>query len=240
MAARVLPNIGLKGFWAAGENGWNGINGVDGNWLTISVLVQATAHDFVAALPAAPADGVVYVVTAGANAQKIAVRDAGAWFYITPLEGWRVYNQTANVMMAFDGSIWASMASGGGGDVDEAPVDGFAYVRKGGDWSRADVLEVNTYAASVTLSADDAGAYVRITAATDAVVTVPANGSVAFAIGTQIHIRRAGGGAVAIAAAGGVTVNTAETLTLRKPQSTATLIKVAANVWDLTGDLVLL
>jgi len=68
-------------------------------------------------------------------------------------------------------------------------------------------------------------------------VTVPSNSSVAFVVGTQITVRQAGAGQTTIAAGTGVTINTPETLALKGQHSAATLIKVAADEWDLTGDL---
>jgi hypothetical protein len=76
-----------------------------------------------------------------------------------------------------------------------------------------------------------------MTSATAVNLTVPTNASVAFPVGTIIQIRQAGAGQVTVVASGGVTVNTAETLKLRKQGSTAALVKVDTNAWDLTGDL---
>lgn len=101
--------------------------------------------------------------------------------------------------------------------------------------NRANVI---TASSSFTLNLTHTSAYIRVDATvSNRVVTVPTNASVPFSIGTQIDIHHAGGFTVSVAAAGGVTINTPETLTLRKPQSTATLIKVATDVWDLVGDL---
>ena len=106
MASRTLPNIQLKAFWDLGEDNWKDEN--DLNLLRLSVLVQAGAVDLVAALPGSPTDGQVYVLdeTAGGNANHIAVRDAGAWKYFQPSEGWLIYNRTANEYLSFDGTEW--------------------------------------------------------------------------------------------------------------------------------------
>lgn len=82
----------------------------------------------------------------------------------------------------------------------------------------------------------NAGNYIRMTNGSSSTLTVPTNASVAFEIGTEIDIHRAAG-TVTVVASGGVTVNTAETLILRKTHSTATLIYVGSDVWDLVGDL---
>lgn len=79
--------------------------------------------------------------------------------------------------------------------------------------------------------------YVRMDKATAVNLTVPANATVAFPVGTEIPIFAKGAGQVTVVAAGGVTINTPETLLLRKQYSTGLLVKVATDEWDLTGDL---
>ena len=69
-------------------------------------------------------------------------------------------------------------------------------------------------------------------------ITVPANSSVAFPVGTQVLITAIGAGIASIAAAGGVTIRSADSaLKLRTQYSTASLIKVATDEWYLSGDL---
>ncbi|HLP67179.1 MAG TPA: DUF2793 domain-containing protein [Rhizobium sp.] len=145
MTDRALPNLGLKGFWALGEDGWNGDH--DLNLLKLSVLVQAGAISKVSATPGSPTDGDVHIFdeTHPTQANKIAIRDNGAWVYVTPLEGWLVYNRAANYYEKFDGTAWAELATGGGGgsatlagltDVDVTttpPTEGQALV-----WNNAD------------------------------------------------------------------------------------------------------
>jgi len=98
-------------------------------------------------------------------------------------------------------------------------------------------LEINTQTDSYTLVIGDAGKYVRMDKGTANNLTVPLNSSVAYATGTQIHVRQAGAGQTTIVATGGVTITTPETLKLRKQHATATLIKTATDTWELMGDL---
>ena len=88
-----------------------------------------------------------------------------------------------------------------------------------------------------TLALTDAGAYIRCTSGSATTVTVPPNSSVAFPTGTEVNVRAAGAGQVTIAQGAGVTINSAETLKLRKQGSTGTIKKVATDTWDLMGDL---
>ena len=95
MADRTLPNVGLTGFWNLGEDGWKDHN--DLNLLKLSVLVQGGAVNKVSVTPGSPADGDVHIFseTHPTQANAIAIRDAGAWVYISPLPGWLIYNRAA-------------------------------------------------------------------------------------------------------------------------------------------------
>lgn len=132
MPSRTLPGLGLAGFWALGEDGWN--TGTDQNWLKLSALVQLSVLSRVTALPGSPTNGDIYIVpdAAGADAKKIAVRDNGAWVYIVPLEGWRAWVKDTDELVVFDGSSWVVFESGG---IEDAPSDGEFYVRKDAAWA---------------------------------------------------------------------------------------------------------
>lgn len=91
-----------------------------------------------------------------------------------------------------------------------------------------------------TLVIGDVGSHIRMDVATANTLIVPTNAAAAFPIGTTISFRQVGAGQTTIAASSGVTIDTAETLKLRKAGSTGALLKVAANQWELTGDLELL
>ncbi|MTD43858.1 hypothetical protein GKE82_05945 [Conexibacter sp. W3-3-2] len=103
----------------------------------------------------------------------------------------------------------------------------------------ANAITANAKAASYTLTAGDAAIPVSIdfTAATAQTLTVPTNAAVAFPVGTVIEVARLGAGTVTIAGAG-VTLRAAGgVLTLRAQYSTASLRKLAADEWLVTGDL---
>ena len=96
---------------------------------------------------------------------------------------------------------------------------------------------VSLTGASNTLVIGHAFKHLRVSHGSATTLTVPANSSVAFAIGTQIDLEQQGAGQLTVAAAGGVTIRTAETLKLRKQYSTASLKKLATDEWILAGDL---
>jgi flagellar basal body rod protein FlgF len=90
-----------------------------------------------------------------------------------------------------------------------------------------------------TLALTDDGRTVTSSNAAAQTVTVPANATVAFPIGTEIAVLQAGAGALSVAAAGGVTINKPadRQLTARGQNSVLRLRKTATNVWTLGGDL---
>lgn len=115
MPARTLPNLGLQAFFDLGEDEWN--DEMDLNMLKLSVLTQGGAISKVSTTPGTPTDGDVHIFAGDhpTNANDIAVYDVDTWKYITPEEGWLVYNRDQNYFELFDGSAWAEFETGGGG-----------------------------------------------------------------------------------------------------------------------------
>lgn len=215
MAERTLPGLGLTGFWDLGANNWKG--GMDLNLRKLSLLVQLSVLSMTTPLPSTGlADGMIYIIPSGGDAKKIAIRDNGAWVNYDPTEGMVAWVKDTDKFVKYDGTNWVNMIP----DVTSPP------------------LVINNQADDYTLVlADAANGYIRMTAATAKTLIVPNNSAVAFEVGTQIPVRQAGAGQIEILGGSGVQINTSETRKLRKQHSTATLIKVAANEWDLTGDL---
>jgi hypothetical protein len=153
MPARTLPNIGLQGFFALGEDGWK--DEMDLNLLKLSVLVQGTVIDKVSSLPGTPSNGDVYILdeTAASDANSVAIRDADAWVYVTPSEGWFLYNRTADRFELFGGATWAEYAPAGSGDIPYAVPFGFTTTP-----SASEVLLLHVFAEAVTFGDDWVGA----------------------------------------------------------------------------------
>lgn len=97
----------------------------------------------------------------------------------------------------------------------------------------------NQAGTTYTLVLADAGKVVRCANASPVTLTIPPNGSVAFPTGTRVDITQSGAGVLTVAAGSGVTINKPATLTLALAEqwSQATVVKVAADTWDLAGDL---
>jgi len=88
-----------------------------------------------------------------------------------------------------------------------------------------------------TLVLADGAGYIRCSNGSAITVTIPTNAAVAFPIGTQITIIQIGAGQVTLAGAAPPVLNTGETLLLRAQWSICTITKVAADVWDVAGDM---
>lgn len=99
--------------------------------------------------------------------------------------------------------------------------------------------QVTTQTANFTLALADAGSYVRVNKAIDAVVTVPADATTNFPVGSIVTFEQVGVGAAVLTAAVDVTINTlgAKSSTTKGVSSVASIVKVAANTWVAYGDL---
>lgn len=68
----------------------------------------------VATPPASPTNGQRYLIPAAPTAEwvgrtgKIALRMEGAWRYLTPIEGWRLWVSDEDLLLSFDGNLWVS------------------------------------------------------------------------------------------------------------------------------------
>lgn len=185
MPSRTLPNLALDAFFDLGEDGW--ADEVSLNFLKLSVLTQAGAIDKVSATPGSPTSGDVYIFDEShpTEANKIAVYDVDTWKYFTPLEGWLIYNRTANYFELFSGTAWAEFAAGGGGggsgDVVLPYAVPFGFTAKPGD---AEVMLLTVFAENVTFLEDFDGAesYVGTNPTATATLTVRKNGTTAGTI----------------------------------------------------------
>jgi len=111
MAERNLPGLGLRGYWPAGTDGWGDENDV--NLRMLSALVECAPISRVTTLPGSPTNGDIYIVPTGGDANKIAIRDEGAWVYIVPTEGFIAWVKDENALVGYTGSAWAQLAPSG-------------------------------------------------------------------------------------------------------------------------------
>lgn len=98
---------------------------------------------------------------------------------------------------------------------------------------------IDEKSASYTLALTDKNKFIKMNVTTTAnTVTVPTNASVAFPVGSQIHIIQYGSGKTqVIPVSGTVTIYATPGTYLRAQYSSATLLKCDTNIWMLMGDL---
>ncbi len=98
-------------------------------------------------------------------------------------------------------------------------------------------LKTSAQTASYTLVLADKDKLVEISNASANTLTVPANSTAAFPIGTQITVLQTGAGQTTIAGAVGVTIDATPGLKIRARWGGVTLIKRATDTWVAIGDL---
>lgn len=127
---RTLPGIGLTGFWTPGSDGWDAA--MDVNWRLLSAVAQLTVISRTTALPGSPTDGNIYIVPSGAGSHpnEVAIRDSGAWVYVTPKEGWLAYIQDTDSIVTWNGSAWTGTAIEVTGSVAGAPTSSQVVLRR--------------------------------------------------------------------------------------------------------------
>jgi hypothetical protein len=99
------------------------------------------------------------------------------------------------------------------------------------------LTSINQQTGAYTTVLSDRDKLVEVSSASGVTVTIPADSTVAYPVGTSIDILQTGAGQVTIAGAGGVTVNATPGLKLRTQWSSATLFKRATDTWVVFGDL---
>lgn len=221
-------NLGLWSGFDPGENGWTAK--LNAAFDALDVLVQATIINMSTATPpASPSNGDAYIVAASptgawtGHAGQIAAYIRGAWAFISARNGWRVNNQADGFSYAFNGSAWI-LSGGGGGGSTPPPVN-------------PQTVTAYTLALSDAPSSSANAGIVTMNNAAANSVTVPANSTVGFPVGTQIQISQLGAGQTSIVAASGVTVLTPSSFNARAQYSTLVLTQVSGNTWVLGGDM---
>jgi hypothetical protein len=117
--SRDLPNLGLKGGYADGDDDWGGEQ--NENLLKLSTLVQGGVAEIRAAVPGSPTPGLVIILdeTNVGHPNAVAVWEgevgAEAWTYFAPEPGWLLWDNDQEKYLTFDGATWEILATGGGG-----------------------------------------------------------------------------------------------------------------------------
>ena len=184
------------------------------------------------ATPATPAAGTFRLFLDGDGLLKW-VDDAGTVEEAAPQVG-----TTKGDLYVHDGTVLARIGVG----TDDQVLTADAAEPLGVKWADAAVgdataVGINTETASYTLVLADAGKVVRMNAGTALDLTVPAEASVNYDVGTVIGVRQVGAGTVTVVEDTGVTVNIEAglTLDLRGQYAEVSLHKVGADAWEAVG-----
>ncbi len=95
-----------------------------------AVVHLAVEDRNLSAPPANPADGARYLVATTATGDwtghdaEIAAFQDGAWMFYQPKEGWIAWVSDEDIALAFDGTSWVALSSGGSGSVNPTPLVG--------------------------------------------------------------------------------------------------------------------
>jgi len=76
----------------------------------INIITDATRAGL------SPSKGDRYLLSDGANINKICYYDSASWIYLVPLEGWLIWNDNNNLFYKFDGSNWSILVHTQGTD----------------------------------------------------------------------------------------------------------------------------
>ena len=124
-------NVEITTGFFEGEDHWG--DEVNMAMLLFSSLVQAGAlgRTAQADLPDSAFYGDVYIITDGANINKVAIyQQTGGWLYVQPKIGWRIYDRDTDELLIFRaGTAWTAFepgTGGGGGDASYPPFVGNA------------------------------------------------------------------------------------------------------------------
>lgn len=126
-----------------------------------------------------------------------------------------------------------SIVAGDGISVDDSDPANPVISATGSEGTEVNVQTGTEY----TLVLTDAFKMVVMDNAVANTLTMPPDSAVEFPVNTRIDLGQDGVGQTTIVAGAGVTIRTPETLNLRKQWSKASLIRRAADVWDIVGDL---
>ncbi len=99
------------------------------------------------------------------------------------------------------------------------------------------ITGVNTQTASYAFVIGDKGKTVEINAAGSTNLTVPAHGTVAFAVGTYLNFAQIGAGQITVTPDGGVTLRARNGLKTAGQYAMGTMYQRASDDWVVGGDL---
>ena len=206
--------------------------------------------------PGSPSEGDKYIPLATATGDwvgqenNIALFVNGEWIFLTPEEGWEIYDQALNSYYTYGGATWADQ-----GSPPDVSVDGSLVLATPTDinFTGSAVSAVDDSDGTVTvtigemaLQTDTTTAYAVVNADFDGQVVHEQDNAAANTVTLNtgltntepFTILQKGAGQTTIVAGVGVTINSASgNLKLTGQFSSAALIPIGSEVYYLVGDL---
>lgn len=224
MAQTALPNTGLNYEHTLGADYKNSY---DANWIIVDTLLQGYVIDStVSSEPGSPSVGDAYILPSGLSGTNwgsdsgavehaIAIyaavpglTDDSDWLYLTPREGWTVFDRTNNRRMVYLDSAWR-------------PLPRFRQID-----AQASVALPDSQG---TIGVDVSGAPVTLDIDEETTTPLP----VGFRTTVVDSQGNADANTITIEAAAGVDLNgtTAGTVTIELAYGHVELVKIAGNTW---------
>ena len=192
--------------------------------LTTDLAAKATLES-----PALTGTPTAPTATAGDNSTQVATTE-----YVETA----VSNLVASAPGTLDTLNELAAALGDDANFSTTVTNSLALKLEQSDLDNATYYAFNAQTASYTIALSDSTNMVTINSESATTVTVPANSSVAFPVGTYIDVFQLGSGQVTIAEGSGVTIYATPGKKLRTQYSGASLVKRDTDTWYLTGDIV--
>lgn len=204
------------------------------SWITglaWSKITSAPAFITLASLSATTP--IIYNNTTGAFSMILASTSTSGYLSSTD---WNTFNNKQNALTGTS----SQLAAGNGSPItigSGLTLSAGTLTASGGGGGSTTVT-FNRQTANYTLALSDASNVVEMNSSTNTVVTIPANSSVAFPVGSQIVLTQYGLGTPVVSPAAGVLINSANSsLAINSRYSSVTLIKVATDEWYFIGGI---
>lgn len=163
---------------------------------------------------------VISITTAG----KALIDDADADAQRTTLSAMELQTLTDNAI---------PKANGTAGEVQDSGV----IIDDNDNVSGAGILANVQTGTTYTLALSDAGKLVTLSNASAITLTIPANASIAFKIGTVINLLQLGAGQVTVAITSDTLTSSSSKVKITGQYSAASLVKTGTTAWTLFGDI---
>jgi hypothetical protein len=112
------------------------------------------------------------------------------------------------------------------------------YVDDAGTGGGVSTVPLIAKGGSFTVASADAGSRYNVASAAASIVTIPTNATDPIPVGSSFEVAWRGAGGVSFSPAAGVTLNSyGNYVSLARQWSSAVLLKVGTDEWDLVGDL---